>query len=93
MPQSYTLLNNKDNLIQRNKCHLIKMNSNFVKNGNDNDVNNDVEIKPTTWHSTLASEPGKKDEPWENVTELQETSCYITRSGRRVSNHLNMLNS
>ena len=41
MLQSYTLLNNKDNVIRRNRCHLIKMDSNFIKIENDNDIHND----------------------------------------------------
>ena len=41
MLRSYTLLNNKDNVIRRIRCHLIKMDSNFVKIENDNDIHND----------------------------------------------------
>ena len=67
------------------------MNSNFAKIENDNDVGNDIKIKPKAWHSTSASEPGKVNKPWENATELQEKSSYTSR--RRVSNHLKMLNS
>ena len=33
MPRSYILLNDKNNVMRRNRRHLIKMNSNFVKVG------------------------------------------------------------
>ena len=46
MPRSYTLLNDKDNAIRRNKRHLINMGSNFIKTENDNDMNNDRETEP-----------------------------------------------
>ena len=46
------MLIDKDNEIQRNRCHLIKMESNFVKTENDNDLDNDTEIEPITKHST-----------------------------------------
>ena len=84
IPQFYTLLNNKDNVIQRNIRHLIKMDSNFVKTENDNDMDNDVETEPKTRHSTSATKPGEVDEPRENATELRETSSYTTQLGRRV---------
>ena len=38
LPWSYTLLNNKDTVIQRNRLHLEKMNSNFIKTEDDNDM-------------------------------------------------------
>ena len=41
MLRSYTLLNKKDDVIQTNRCHLIKMDSNFVKIESDNDIHND----------------------------------------------------
>ena len=82
--QPYTLLNDKVNVIRRNGHHLIKMDSNFVKIENDNDINNDVETESKARHSTSATKPGEKDEPRENATELRERSNYTTRSGRRV---------
>ena len=48
MPPSYTFLNDKDNVIRRNRCHLIKMDSNFVKNENGNNTYNDIETEPKT---------------------------------------------
>ena len=48
MPRSYILLNDKDNVIPRNRCHLIKMDSDFFKTENDNDMDNDIEIEPKT---------------------------------------------
>ena len=36
MPRCYTLWNNNDNVMWRNSCHLIKMNSNFFNIENDN---------------------------------------------------------
>ena len=62
IPQFYTLLNNKDNVIRRNRRHLIKMDSNFVKTENDNDIDNNIEIEPETRHSTSATKPGEVDE-------------------------------
>ena len=59
MPRSYTLFNDKDNVIRRNKCHLIKTDSNFVKIENGNDINNDIETEPKTRHSMSATEPGE----------------------------------
>ena len=84
MPRSYILLNDKDNVIPRNRCHLIKMDSDFFKTENDNDMDNDIEIEPKTRHSTSAIEPGEVGEPRENVTKLRETSSYTNQSGRRV---------
>ena len=52
MPQFCTLLNDKDNIIQRNRRLLIKTNSNFVKVKNDNDMDNDIETEPKARHST-----------------------------------------
>ena len=40
---SYTLLNDKDNIIRRNRRHLIKMDPNFVKTENGNDIDNEIE--------------------------------------------------
>ena len=45
MPQSYTLLNDNDNVIQRNRHHLMKMDSNFLKIQSDHDMNNDTETQ------------------------------------------------
>ena len=36
------------------------MNSNFVKIGNDSDMNNDIEIEPKTRHNAAAREAGEK---------------------------------
>ena len=83
MPRSYTLLNGKNNVIQRNRCHLIKMNPEFLKLENEN-MDNDMETEPKTRHDTSVSEAGDVEEPRENMTELRETSSYTTRSGRRV---------
>ena len=60
------------------------MDSNFVKTENDNDMNNDIETKPKTRHSTSATEPGEVDKPQENATELRKILSYTTRSERRV---------
>ena len=43
MHRSHTLLNNRDNVIRRNRRHLIKMVSNFVKT--ENDIDNNIETK------------------------------------------------
>ena len=83
MLRSYTLLNDKNNVIRRNRRHLIKMNPKFLKIENEN-MDNDMETEPKTRHDTSVSEPGEVDEPRENATELRETSSYTTRSGRRV---------
>ena len=48
MPPSYTFLNDKDNVIQRNRCDLMKMDSNFIKFENDNDIYNNIETEPKT---------------------------------------------
>ena len=48
MPRSYTLSSAKDNVIQRNRYHLIKMDSNFDETKNDNDI----ETEPKTRHIT-----------------------------------------
>ena len=81
MPQSYTLLNGKNNVIRRNRRHLIKMNPKLLKIENEN-MDNDTDTEPKTRHDTSIYEPGEVDEPRENVTELRETSSYTTRSGR-----------
>ena len=78
MPRSYTLLNDTDNVIRRNRHHLIKMDSNSVKIENDNDMDNDVETEPKTRHCTSASEPEEKHERQENANELRETLSYTT---------------
>ena len=70
LSRSYTLLNDKDVVTQRNKRHLIKMCSNFVKTEYDNDMYSDIKTESKTRHSTSTSEPGEVDEPQENVTEL-----------------------
>ena len=46
------------------------MDSSFVKIENYSDIDNDIETKPKTTHSTLAPEPGEVDEPPENATKL-----------------------
>ena len=43
---SYTLLNDKDNVIRRNRRHLIKMEPDFVKTENGNDIDNEIETEP-----------------------------------------------
>ena len=63
MRRLYTLLNGKDNVIRRSRRHLIKMDSNFVKTGNDNDTDNNIETEPKTIHNTSATEPRVVDEP------------------------------
>ena len=79
MPQSYTLLNNKGNVIKRNRWNLIKMDSNFkIENGSD--MENNTETEPKTRHSTSASEPGEVNKPWENVTQLWQ----ISSSGLKI---------
>ena len=83
MPRSYKLLNGKNNVIRRNRRHLIKMDPKFLKIENEN-MDNDMETEPKTRHDTPVSEPGEVDEPRENATEPRETSTYTTRSGRRV---------
>ena len=59
MPKFYTLLNDNDNIIRKNRRHLIKVNSNFVKTEYENDMDNDIEIESKTRHSTLVSKSGK----------------------------------
>ena len=84
MPRSYTLLKDKNNVIRRNRRHLIKMDPKFLNIENEN-MDNDIETEPKTRHSMSVSKPGEVDEPREeNATKLRETSSYITRSGRRV---------
>ena len=83
MPRSYTLLNEKNNVIRRNRYHLIKMDPKFLMIENEN-TDNDMETELKTRHHTSVSEPREVDEPRENATELRETSSYTTRSGRRV---------
>ena len=82
MPRSYILLNDKSNVIRRNRRHLIKMDPKFLKIENEN-TDNDMETEPKARHDTSVSEPGEVDEPRENATELRETSSYTTASGRR----------
>ena len=74
MPRSYTMLKDKGSIIWRNRRHLIKIGSNFVKIVNYNDIDNDIETEPKTRHSALASEP-----------EPRETSSYTTPPGRSIS--------
>ena len=85
MPRSYTMLKDKDNIIWRNRRHLIKIGSNFVKTVNHNDMDNDIETEPKTRQSRPASEPGEVDETRDNATELRETSSYTTPPGRSIS--------
>ena len=42
------IVKNKGNVIRINRCHLIKMASDFVKIENDNDKDNYIETKPKT---------------------------------------------
>ena len=59
MSRSHTMLNDKGNLIRRNRRHLIKVDSKFVKIENDNDMDNDTETEPKTRHIISATKPGK----------------------------------
>ena len=54
MPLSYTLLNNKDNVIRRNRCNFIKIASNIVNNENEGDMDNNIETKSKTRQSISA---------------------------------------
>ena len=72
MSRSYILLNDKDNVIPKNRRHPIKMNSNFVKIENHNDMDNHTETELKTRHSMSTTEPGEVNEPWENATEVRE---------------------
>ena len=65
------MLIDKDNEIQRNILHLIKMESNFVKTENDNDLDNDTKIEPVTKHSTWATEPWEVYTPRENAKNIR----------------------
>ena len=69
MPRSYTLLNDKNIVIQRNRRHLIKMDPKCLKIENEN-MDNDMETEPKTRPGASVSEPGEVVEPQENVTEL-----------------------
>ena len=62
----------------------MKMDSNFVKIENGNDMNIEIETETKTRHSTSATEPEEVDKSRENATELRETSSYTTRPGRRL---------
>ena len=80
MSRSHTLLIDKDNLIGRNRRHLIKMDSKFVKTENDNDMNNDTETEPKTRHSISATKPGKPSPYGEYQTVkilLVEGGCHV----------------
>ena len=77
MPRSYTLLNDKNDVIRRNRHHLIKMDPKFRKIENEN-MDNDMKTEQKTTHETSISEPGEVDEPRENATELRETLSYTT---------------
>ena len=79
MPRSYALLNGNDNVIPRNRSHLIKMDSNFVKIENDDDMDNDIRTEPKTRHSTSATTPEELDEPRVYAVELRETLSYTDR--------------
>ena len=57
MPRSDTLLNDKDNVMRRNRRHLLKMDSNFVETENGTDMENDIEAEPKTRHSMSETEP------------------------------------
>ena len=54
MPLSYTLLNNKDNVIRRNRCNLITIASNIVNNENEGDMDNNIKTKSKTRQSISA---------------------------------------
>ena len=94
MSQSYTLLNDKGNVIRGNRRHLKKMDSNFVKIGNDNDMDNDTESKPKTRHTTSATEPGELDAPQENATlNFEKHRATNLHQEEEQSKHLDMMNS
>ena len=60
------------------------MDSNFVKIENDDDMDNDMQNKPKTRHSTSATTPEELDEPRVYAVELRETLSYTDRWGRKV---------
>ena len=80
MSRSHTLLIDKDNLIRRNRRHLIKMDSKFVKTENDNDMDNDTEIEPKTRHSISATKPGKPS----RYGEYQTVKMLLVEGGSHV---------
>ena len=61
MPRSDTLLNDKDNVMRRNRRHLLKMDSNFVETENGTDMENDIEAEPKTKHSMSETEPEEEE--------------------------------
>ena len=61
MPRSDTLLNDKDNVMRRNRRHLLKMDSNFVETENGTDIENDIEAEPKTRHSMSETEPEEEE--------------------------------
>ena len=63
MSRSYILLNDEDNVMPKNRRHPIKMNSNFVKIENHNDMDNHTETELKTRHSMSTTEPGEVNEP------------------------------
>ena len=67
---SQALLNDKGSVIQRNRCHLIKMGSKFFKIENDNEMYHEIGTKPKRRHTISTTELGEVDEPRENTTEL-----------------------
>ena len=80
MSRSHTLLIDKDNLTRRNRRHLIKMDSKFVKTENDNDMDNDTEIEPKTRHSISATKPGKPS----RYGEYQTVKMLLVEGGSHV---------
>ena len=61
MPRSDTLLNDKDNVMRRNRRHLLKMDSNFVEAENGTDMENDIEAEPKKRHSMSETEPEEEE--------------------------------
>ena len=61
MPRSDTLLNDKDNVMRRNRRHLLKMDSNFVETENGTDMENDIDAEPKTRHSMSETEPEEEE--------------------------------
>ena len=61
MPRSDTLLNDKHNVMRRNRRHLLKMDSNFVETENGTDIENDIEAEPKTRHSMSETEPEEEE--------------------------------
>ena len=78
--QSQTLLNDKDNVIRRNRRQIIKMASKLVKIENDNNMDNDTETEPIARRSISATKLGKLSRYGEYRTVkilLIKGGCYV----------------